>query len=66
MTETLEYRGVLDQTGNLAICSAWDTNSNLVRFCADWRLADAIPTGGLVEVAADAILGRCAAFEVLA
>lgn len=65
MTETLEYRGVLDQSGNLAICSAWDTSGNLVRFAADWRLADAIPTGMMVEVAVEAILNRSAAFEVV-
>jgi len=65
MTETLEYRGVLDQSGNLAICSAWDDAGNLVRFAADYRLADAVPTGMMVVVAVEAILGRRAAFEVV-
>jgi len=54
----LEYRGVIDQTGTLAICSAWDDRGNLVRFAADYRLADAIPVGALVKVPDYAVLSR--------
>ena len=63
--ETLEYRGVIDQQGNIAICSGWDTDGNLVRFAADWRMAEAIPAGALCDVEAWAILNRAPAFEVV-
>jgi len=59
-----EYRGVLDQTGNLAICSAWDHAGNLVRFAADYRAVDRLPTGALVLVPDSAVLSVRAAFEV--